>query len=356
MRHSLGISSRKRGVALNIRARVSGIVIATFVAGCGGGGGAVTMPGPTSSTSTPAPTPPALQQVSGVVTISQPLIDTSSSSARSPAFVSSATLHAAVFIDGATGAAGTSACAGPGTTGGTGSTVCSIPWTATEAVPASHFFAVEIDSGASGTPANTVTAEGRVQYALVGGSGNILSPALALNGTVATVTYGVTSCTANACLGNLQLSTQAGALIAYTGTSTFPTTGNSTSTGTVYDNGNVTFVSSNTGTGGGHVTGTAQTSGANVFSTYATNTLTVSGVDTTGIYTYQVTCNATGTGAFGITAALVGSRSLDVTAAELAALSPAVVYPAGITVLATAPSFSCKNGAIGDATGILPVN
>jgi hypothetical protein len=157
-------------------------------------------------------------------------------------------------------------------------------------------------------------------------------------------------------VGNVSLSTPAGVLITYTGATTVPTAGNSPSTGTVYDNGNVTFVSSNAAAGGGLITGTAQTSGANVFSTYASNTLTVSGVNTTGIYTYQATCNATGTGTFGITAALAGSPSLDVSAAELAALSPAVSYPAGITVLTTAPSFSCTSGAIGDATGTIPVN
>ncbi len=289
------------------------------------------------------------------MTIDEPAIVTSGSSrARSPAFVSSLTKHAAVFIDGATAAAGTSTCTTSGTSG-TG-TACTIPWKATVAVPAAHFFAVEIDGGASDTPANTVAGEGRAQYVLVAGTANNLSPTLTLNGTVATATYSVTSCTATTCSGNISLSTPAGVLITYTGSGTVPGVGNNPTSGSVYDNGNVTFVSSNTAAGGGLVTGIAQTSGANVYSTYAANTLTVSGVNTTGIYTYQVTCNATGTGTFGITAALSGSPSGDVTAAELANLSPVVTYPAGITVLTTAPSFSCTAGAIGDATGTIPVN
>jgi hypothetical protein len=318
-----------------------------FVAGCGGGGGATT---PTMNPSTPT----TLQEVDGVLTIDEPLVQVASSHARLPAFVSSLTKHAAVFIDGATAAAGTSTCTTTGTAG-TG-TACTIPWKANVSVPAMHYFAVEIDGGASDTPPNTVAGEGRGQYALVAGSGNTLSPTMTLNGTVATATYSVTSCTASACSGNVSLSTPAGILITYAGGTTVPAAGNSPTTGTVYDNGNVTFVSSNVAAGGGLITGIAQTSGANIFSTYAANTLTVSGVNTTGIYTYQATCNGTGTGTFGITATIVGTQSSDVTAAELAALSPAVTYPAGITVLTTAPSFTCTNGAIGDATGTIPVN
>ncbi len=333
---------------MNIRLRVSGLVIAMFVAGCGGDGG-TTVPG----TMNP-PTPTTLQEADGVLTIDEPAVVPASNHARSPAFVSSLTKHAAVFIDGATVAAGTSTCTTTGTSG-TG-TACSIPWKATVAVPASHVFAVEIDGGASDSPPNTVAAEGRAQYALVAGSGNILSPTLSLNGTVATATYSVTSCTATTCNGNISLSTPAGIVITYTGSGTVPTSGNNPSTGTVYDNGNVTFVSNNTAAGGGLITGSAQSSTPNVYSTYAANTLTVVGVSTTGIYTYQVTCNATGTGTFGITATILGPKSLDVTATELAALSPAVTYPTGITVLTTAPSFSCTNGAIGDASGTNPVN
>jgi hypothetical protein len=85
--------------------------------------------------------------------------------------------------------------------------------------------------------------------------------------------------------------------------------------------------------------------------------LTVSGVNTTGTYTYQVTCNAAATGTFGITVGGAATPSNVVTAAELAALSPAVTYPAGgVTVIGTAPLFTCAAGTISSSTGTLPVN
>jgi hypothetical protein len=60
---------------------------------------------------------------------------------------------------------------------------------------------------------------------------------------------------------------------------------NNPSNGTVYDNGSVTLASSNAVAGtGGLETGTAQ----KPFSTLAANTLTITGVNTTGVYTYQV--------------------------------------------------------------------
>jgi hypothetical protein len=324
----------------------SGFVIAAFLGGCGAG----------SATGTPllSSASPAATHVAGMLTITEPVDASATSRARSPAFVSPSTRHAALFIDGATVAAGTSACSTSGTSG-TG-TACAIPWSAVVSVPASHVFTVEIDNGAAATPANTVLAEGRASYALISGNANVLTPTLSLNGVIATATFSATSCTPSSCGGNVQLGAAAGILIAYSGALTVPTTGNSPSTGTVYDNGSVTFASSNTAVGGGLITGIAQSSAPSVFSTYAGNVLTVSGVNTTGIYTFQATCNATGTGTFGITTALAGAPSLDVSAAELAALSPAVVYPSGISVLTTAPSFSCTNGAIADSFATLPIN
>jgi len=60
---------------------------------------------------------------------------------------------------------------------------------------------------------------------------------------------------------------------------------------------------------GGLVTGTAQTTGGNVFSTHATNTSAISGVDTTATCTYQMTCNSAATGTFGITVGGAASPS-----------------------------------------------
>jgi len=341
---------------MEIRTRVACAFAVAALAACSGGGASSAAP---SGSFAPSAMP---QQTSGTLTIGV-APNTVSSVARSPAFVASATKHATLFIDGAAAASGTSTCATAGTSGGTGTTACSIPWTAQISVPASHVFAVEIDSGSTGSPANTVLGEGKGTYAVVAGGSNALGT-LTLNGTVADVTFTIASCTTTTCLGLAQLASAGGNLISYTGTVTVPTISVNPTNGTVFDNGSVTFVSSNALAGtGGVVTGTAQTSGANTYSTYATNTLTASGVFSgtssayaSGAYTFAATCNATATGSFGITSSLVGSPSLDVTAAELAALSPAVAYPSGITVLTTAPAFTCTSGTIGDATASIPAN
>jgi hypothetical protein len=298
---------------------------------------------------------PAVENVSGSLSIGFAPASTLSR-ARKPQFVSPSTGHAALFIDGAAASAGSTTTCTATTGTGTG---CTIPWSASVTVPASHTFAVEIDTGAN-APANTVLAEGGGTYALVAGTNTLAG--LSLNGTVKQATFSVTACSGvspnSLCNGNVVLAASAGSAIAYTGAVVVPSTGNSPSSGNVFDNGVVTFVSSNTVAGtGGLVTGSAQTTGGNVFSTYATNTLTVSGVNTTGTYTYQVTCNSAATGTFGITVGGAASPSGVVTTAELAALSTAVSYPAaGITVIGTTPSFNCAAGVISAAAGTLPVN
>lgn len=317
---------------------------ALVLAACSDGGGVSSIPSGA----------PITQQVSGTLTIG--LSRSTSSAARHLLYVSSATAHAAVFIDGAATAAGSATSCSASTGTGTG---CTISWSAQLTVPAAHTFAVEIDTGTN-APANTVLAEGKGSYAIVAGS-NTLS-AMSLNGVVADASFTVTGCSGtppnSLCNGTVSLADAASDLIAYTGTTAVPTTGNSPSSGTVFDNGNVTLVSSNTVSGtGGLITGTAQTASSNTFSTYASNTLTISGVNTTGIYTYQATCNSAATGSFGITLGGAATPSGDVTSAELAALSPAVSYPAsGVVTTGTAPSFSCASGVISSATGTLPVN
>jgi hypothetical protein len=310
---------------------------AVLFAACGGG----------TSTS-PAPANASLQQVSGTFTIGNPG-STAQSSQRGPLFVSASTKHAALFVDGAVTAAGSTTTCIAATGTGTG---CTITWAAQLSVPGAHTFAVETDSGTN-APANTVLSEGAGSYAIVAGSGNTLT-ALSLNGAVAGATFTVAACSgttpASLCSGTITLSAPAGNAIAYTGATVVPTTGNSPSSGNVFDNGNATFVSSAPAIG--TITGTVQAT----FSSLATGTLTVSGVDTTGIYTYQVTCGAAATGTFGITVAGGVTPSLAVSAAELAALSPAVSYPASIAVIGTAPSFACAAGNISSATGTLPVN
>ncbi|MGB8266733.1 MAG: hypothetical protein WCE44_10450 [Candidatus Velthaea sp.] len=151
--------------------------------------------------------------------------------------------------------------------------------------------------------------------------------------------------------GTVTLAAAAGNAIAYTGATVVPTTGNSPSSGNVYDNGNATFVSSAPAVG--TITGTAVAT----FTTLAAGLLTVSGVNPTGIYTYQVTCVGGATGTFGITMAGAASASGAVSPAELAGLTPAVAYPAsGVTVSGTAPGFTCTAGNISSTGGTLPIN
>jgi hypothetical protein len=335
--------SKRSDVTLRTALYIWSIVL---LAGCSGG----------SSNSAPVgsniPGSPTVQEVSGTLTIATPVTG-ASSRVRKPAFVSASTKHAAVFIDGATTAAGSTTTCSAETGTGTG---CTISWSAQLAVPASHAFAVETDTGTN-SPANTVLSEGKGTYAVVAGTNTLA--ALSLNGVAVDATFAVTSCSGaspnSLCSGTVVLADAAGNAIAYTGATVVPATGNSPSSGNVFDNGNVTFVSSNSVAG--LVTGLAQTSGGNTFSALASNTLTVSGVNTTGTYTYQVTCNGGATGTFGITVGGAATPPLDVTAPELAGLSTAVAYPsAGITTLGTAPSFNCASGVISSATGTLPVN
>ena len=295
---------------------------------------------------------PSLELVSGTLKIGLPSF-TAQSSGRKPEFVSPSTGHASVFIDGAAANAGSTTSCSATTGTGTG---CTISWAAKLTVPASHTFAVETDTGAN-LPANIVLSEGAASYAVVAGSGNTLA-ALSLNGVFHTATFAVTACSGSTpnslCNGTVVLADSAGNAIAYTGSTAVPTTGNSPSSGNVFDNGAVTFVSATPANG--LVTGTAQTASSNVFSTFASNTLSVSGVNTTGTYTYQVTCGASATGTFGITVGGASTPSNAVTTAELAALATPVTYPAGITVNATVPSFTCTAGNISSSSGTLPVN
>jgi hypothetical protein len=308
------------------------------------------------SSSSPGSVSPTLQLVSGTLSIGSAPV-TAQSRGRKPAFVSPGTGHAALFIDGVAAASGSTTTCVAATGTGTG---CTIAWSAQLSVPAPHVFAVEADTG-DNAPANTVLSEGAGSYAVVAGSGNALD-VLPLNGVVNQATFAVTNCSGvtpiSLCNGTVMLAAAAGNAIEYTGATVVPTIGNGPSSGNVFDNGAVTFVSNNAVAGtGGLVTGTAQTASANVFSTLATNILTVSGVNTTGIYAYQVTCNAAATGSFGLTIAGAATPSLAVSTAELAALSPAVTYPAGgITVVGTAPLFTCAGGTISGSTGTLPVN
>jgi hypothetical protein len=323
---------------------------AAIITACAGGAGSNTSP-PVAAQS--------VQRVSGTLSIVTPRAALASStriasSSRKPLYVSAATKHAALFIDGAAVTAGSTTTCSAATGTGTG---CTITWSAALTVPAIHTFAVETDSGTN-APTNTVLAEGSGPYAIVAGVNTLA--ALSLNGVVREATFTVTSCTnvANpgSCAGNVTLSDAANDAIAYTGATAVPTNGQSPTSGNVYDNNgagssNVSFTSSGAA---GAVNGTAQSP----FSSFASPTLTVVGVDTTGTYAYSVACaGAASTGTFGITVGGGATPSGDVTAAELSGLTPAVFYPtSGVATEPTAPLFACATGVISSATGTLPVN
>jgi hypothetical protein len=318
---------------------------AMLLAACGGGGSNGSSPAPVVTPGTGVTT----QSVSGTLLIGNPGT-TASSNNRSPAFVSPSTKHVALFIDNGAAAAGQTTTCTASTGTGTG---CTITWAAQLTVPAPHTFAVEADTG-SNAPTNTVVSIGSGSYAIVAGTGNTLGT-LSLNGIATGVTYTVGTCSGvspnSMCPGTLTISAPAGNAIAYTGATTVPTTGNLPTSGNVFDNGPATFVSSTPLVG--TITGTAQTT----FSSLAGGTLTVSGVDTTGAYTYAVTCGTGTTGTFGITAGGAATADGIITPTQLATLSPAVLFPAaGLTVLGTAPLFTCTAGNITSTGGTLPVN
>jgi hypothetical protein len=311
---------------------------ATLLAACGGGGA--------SSSPSLAPSG-STQAVSGTLTIGNPG-SMAMSSRRAPAFVSASTKHVVLFIDGAATASSVTTTCGASTATG-----CTIAWAAQLTVPNVHLFAVEADSGTN-APANTVLSVGSASYQIVAGSANSLTIP-SLNGIAHTATISVGTCSGttpnSSCNGTVTLADPANNAIAYTGATIVPTTGNAPSSGNIFDNGVATFASSAPAVG--TITGTAQAP----FSSLAAGTLTVSGVNTTGSYTYQVTCAAGATGTFGITAGGASTIDTVVTPAELAGLSPAVSQPpAGLVVMGTPASFTCVGGNIDSTAGSLTLN
>jgi hypothetical protein len=322
------------------------VLLALAFAGCSGGG---------SSGSSLAPLSTAVQQVSGTLTIGTPSGSGTSSLARTPQFVSANTTHAYIFINGSATPANASSTCGPaaGTSGVAATTFCTIAWSTALAVPASYNFQVETDNGTK------VLAEGSVVEALIAGVNTLGT--LTLNGVVNNATFTTASCvagvagtTAGTCSGNVTLSSNALDAITYNGPALTVNAGLNPTTGTVFDNGAVTFASS---TANGLVTGTPQTVGAYVYSTFAANTLTASGVSPTGSYTFSVKCaTATTTGVFGITVGGGASQASGVNILNSTLTAIGTTYVNSVSTVATAPSYSCANGVISAATGTLPIN
>ena len=270
-----------------------------------------------------------------------------------PSYVSTGTRHAALFIDGASTPAGqTSSCTA---TNGTG-TGCTITWSANLTVPGSHIFAVEIDTGATVAPNNTVLAEGEATYTVYPGANTLGTGGngapLSLNGVAHTYFYNISSCSGSSCSGTVTFADAAAYTIFYAGTLTAPQPGNPTS-GNVFDNGttaNPITLSSDTPSIG-TMTGTAQSP----YTSVTSNSLNILGVNASQAWTYTVTCVASANGKFGIVNGGGTAGSGDVSSAELSGLSPAVSYPTN-TAIDTTNLFTCTNGAASDASGSLVTN
>ncbi len=309
----------------------------SLLGGCSSGG---------SNATTPSAAQSVLPSVSGTLTIALPSSG-ASGKARRPAFVGAATQHAYIFINGSLMPSNASSTCTGTQTSGTG-TFCTISWTARLAVPASYPFQVETDDGVR------VLAEGAATYPLVAGN-NTLAP-LALNGISYLASWATTSCTAGVagttagtCNVTLTVADGDAEVITYSGSTVVPTTGNTPTTGTVYDNGAVSFVSASPAVG--IITGTAQTSGSNTYSTFAAGTLTIGGVSTTGVYTIAVKCaTATASGSFSFLPSGGAGRTsgVNILDSQLANESPVPAYP---VPTGGPPTFTCANGVISSATG-----
>lgn len=310
-----------------------------------------------------------VRQVSGTLQVAVPAALASDSGAgvghrgdSLPSYVSTGTAHASLFIDHASSAAGsTTSCSASNGTG----TGCTITWTANLTVPASHVFSVEIDTGPSILPHNTVLAEGQGTYTVFPGtntlgSGGNGSP-LSLNGVANTYFYNITTCSGASCTGTVSFADAAAYTIFYGGPLTTPTQGQSPTSGNVFDNNgfgqsgpaatsNLTFSSDTASIG--TITGTAQAPWTSV----SPNTLTILGANASQLYTYQATCAAGANGKFGLLSGGGASGSGDVTAAELTGLPTAVTYPGGPGGIDTTNLFTCTNGVASDANGSLVTN
>jgi hypothetical protein len=295
---------------------------------------------------------PQVRHVSGTLEIALPAGGVKLTSAERPDEVSGGTMHAALFIDGAGSPAGqTSSCSA---TSGTG-VGCTITWSASLSAPATHTFAVETDNGASG---HTVLDVGRASYVVnIGsnalGSGGAGNAPLSLNVAAYTFGYSVGSCSGGTCSGSFSLFDAAFFSAVYQGSLTVPTNGQNPTSGNVLDNNgggtdNVTLTSDNPTIG--TVTGTAST-----FASFSSGTLTVLGLTSSGNWSYSVACTAGATGTFGIVFGGAKTPSGDVTAAELAGLSPAVSYPAS-GFGDTGRIFNCTSGVASDVSGSLVTN
>jgi hypothetical protein len=280
------------------------LLAAALLAACSGGGGGGATISPQVQSGSPA---------SGTLTIAGPGSG-ASSLARQPEYISSATAHAALFIDAVTTAAGSSSSC---TTG------CTIPFTT---MSGTHTLSAEIDNGS-----HVVLAEGTTgPQTIVAGPGNNFT--ITLNGAAAQFSWVANTGSAPASPAQPTSITANWAVADASGVDI-----TNAPVAATFDGGTITFAVS-------IVSGLTGSS-----PTFTPTTLTHPDANG-GDYSFTASCNgATGTGTFNVTATS-GAGSGDVGAAQLAALAPAVTYPSS-TLTVTPHTYTCTNGVISDSSG-----
>jgi len=329
------------------------LAFAVTLAGCSGGGASVGSLQPSHSgvpsslaSATPSPVASATAQpASGTLTLVVSQLQ-SATNARHRNFVSPLTIHAALFIDGATSPAGTLGSENPSpapdlkrdaaaTCGYLPS--CTIAWSTT-AGP--HTLAVEIDgdkclvaSEVCTTSPDAIYAEAETTFTAVPGTGNNLN--LTPNGVAGSFFWVADrSSTANSITGVYEIGDDDdGAL-------TYPLT-----TPGGFDDGPITLTADQS----------SLTSGS-AFVTTTGSSSTLSAPDANGAdYPFTVACSTSppANGTFTVVAS-AGHPSGDITAAEMTANSLEYVYFNGFTggaLPSASPTYTCTDGVISDALG-----
>jgi len=286
---------------MNLRLLLPPCLALTLLAGCAGGGSSISTPQQSGSPATGTLTLVALP---------------TSSHARKPEYISSATAHAAFFVDSVTAAAGSSSSCSAG---------CTIPYSTTAGT---HTLSAEIDNSS-----HVVLAEGTTgPQTLVSGPGNNFT--ITLNGAAAQLSWVANTGSSPASpaqptsvTANWAVADSSGVLIT-----------NAPTGSAAFDGGTITFAA-------------VVVSGLSGASPTVSPT-TLAHPDAAGNdYAFTASCNgATGTGTFNVTATS-GPGSGDVLPAQLAGLSPAVTYPSTALSVTPTHTYTCTNGVISDSSG-----
>jgi hypothetical protein len=279
---------------MNLRTLVPVTLTAFALAACSGGSGGGSVVGSNSIT----PQSPAL--ASGTLSVSLP-VSNSASTARKPAFISSSTTNATLYINGTLSSRiGCTA-------------TCTFSWTS---ISGSQTFAAEIDDG------HNVLGEGSHAYTLNVGNNSALT-ALTVNGVVSTMggwSNPETAISTTGESGTFTISDFDSNAITNAGSSL------------AFDNGSPTFTTNYPLIGSVTISSSL--------------TPTVSGT----AYAYSVACLTGQTGTFNIVGT-TGSPSLDVSVTNLTA-NGSLAYP-GSTITGTVYTYTCTSGVISDAYGTI---